>query len=173
MSFQQISFHAHPTSRQLVVTRMRIFMGTFAGVQFVLGGLFGPPLLWVTFRAYTGAPWPATNNFILIVGPAMAIGMLALSGFGGIRNPHTRAYLQHGARYQLDSEDLSIQGHEASSVVKWSVVTGATEYKDLFVLRMSNSIHLLPKADLPGEAAASLRDLLKYKLGKKAKLRPD
>jgi len=167
----EIRLHARPTKRQLAVTRLRIYVATFIGMQFIIGGLLGPPALWLFFRYVAERPWPASNNFLFVLGPAVAIGLTALVGFGGFNNPQTKSYLEDGARYVIDDLNVSSRATNASSVVSWNLFTGAMEYSDLFVLKIGNVIHLLPKRDLAAGDADVLRELLRTKLGKKAELR--
>ena len=173
MTSAEIRVHARPTTRQLAEARLRLFMGTFTGMQLVFGGLLGPPALWLFYRFVAERPWPESNDLFFVFGPAASIALAALVGFGGLRNPQTKAYLEDGARYVLDEVSVSIRATDSSSVVRWNLFTGAVELADLFVLRTGNVIHLLPKRDLAAGDAEALRGLLRVKLGKKAELRTD
>jgi YcxB-like protein len=166
-----VTVHAHPSLRQLVRARLRLYLRSGTGIQWTLGGFVGPPALWLLWRAFGDQPWPSSSNFIFALAPALAIGMLALAAFGGSRNPRTVAYLREGAEYTLSEDAFAVRAAMGEARLRWDVLTRAVELPDLFVLRSGNELHLLPKADFaPGDVVV-LRDLLRERLGRKATLR--
>jgi len=164
-----VTVHAHPTLRHLIKARLRIYLGTFGGLQLTLGGIIGPPVLWLIFRVVTGQPWPASNNVVLVAAPAVSIAILAMVCLSGLKHPQTKVYLRDGARYVLDDSGVSMEGALGSAVLRWEAFTGSIELGDQFVVKQSHAIHLLPKADLAPGCEAELRDLLRRRLGKNAR----
>jgi YcxB-like protein len=163
-----IQVHARPTRAQLVRARLRLYLRSATGIQWTLGGIVAPPLLWAIWQAMGTQPWPSSNDFIFVLGPAFAIGMLALATFGGLNHPRTRAYLRDGAEYALSEDTFAVRGAMGEARLRWDACTRAMELPELFLLRLGNELHLLPKADFAAGDVERVRALLRDRLGKRA-----
>jgi hypothetical protein len=58
-----IRVHARPSRGQLIRTRLRLYLRSPSGLQLTLGGLLGPPAIWLMWRAFGEQPWSSSNNF--------------------------------------------------------------------------------------------------------------
>jgi hypothetical protein len=170
MTARALEFTARPTLGQLLLTRLRLYLRTGTGLQWTVGGLVGPPGLWALWHALTEQPWPESSNFVFFVPPALALAFAAASVFYGIRSPQTQRYLREGVAYAVSEDILEIRSALIQARVRWDAFASADEFSDLFLLRVGNELHLLPKANLPVGGSEELRALLRDRLGKRARL---
>jgi YcxB-like protein len=165
-----ITIRARPSRWLLVRTRLRLYLRSGPGLQLTLGGLLGPPIVWLIWKLKSDKPWEASNTLVMVAGTVFALGLLARVGLGGLRNPQTVAFLREGADFELSDDGVASRYPSGESRSSWDRCTRALEYPDSIVLRFGGAVHLLPRADIaPGELDA-LRALLRRKLGKRARL---